>query len=55
MDESLSLETKIIEASKRVYRQLGPGHNEHIYHKALVYELNCLGYSLDTEMNILVK
>ena len=55
MDASLSLETKILDASKRVYQQLGPGHNEHIYHKALVYELNCLGYSLDTEMNILVK
>jgi GxxExxY protein len=48
-------ETKIIEASKRVYQQLGAGHNESIYHKALVYELNCLGYNLDTEMNIVVR
>ena len=48
-------ENRIIEASKRVYQQLGCGHNEHIYHKALVYELNCLGYNLDTEMNLLVK
>ena len=26
-----------------------------IYHKALVYELNCLNYNIDTEMNIVVK
>lgn len=46
---------KIINAAKEVYRQLGTGHNERVYHKALVYELNCLGYNLDTEMNIIVK
>ena len=47
-------QTKIIGAAKRVYEQLGPGHNECVYHKALVYELNCLGYNLDTEMNIII-
>ena len=46
---------KILNSAIRVYEQLGPGHNERIYHKALVYELNCLGYNLDTEMNIIVK
>jgi GxxExxY protein len=45
----------ILEAAKRVYDQLKCGHNERIYHKALVYELMCLGYNLDTEMNIIVK
>ena len=45
----------IIKASNRVFENLGPGHNERIYHKALVYELNCLGYNLDTEMNLIVK
>ena len=46
---------KILNSAIRVFEQLGPGHNERIYHKALVYELNCLGYNLDTEMNIIVK
>ena len=42
-------------AANRVYEQLKTGHNERIYHKAFVYELICLGYNLDTEMNIIVK
>ena len=46
---------KILNSAIRVYDQLGPGHNERIYHKALVYELNCLGFNLDTEMNIIVR
>ena len=45
----------IEQAANRVYNQLKTGHNEKIYHKAFVYELNCLGYNLDTEMNIIVK
>jgi len=45
----------IIQAAKRVFEQLKCGHNERIYHKALVYELICQGYNLDTEMNIIVK
>jgi GxxExxY protein len=43
------------DVANRVYEQLKTGHNERIYHKAFVYELNCLGYNLDTEMNIIVK
>jgi len=46
---------KILNSAIRVYDQLGSGHNERIYHKALVYELNCLGFNLDTEMNIIVR
>ena len=45
----------IINACKRVFQSLGIGHTERIYHKALVYELNCLNYNIDTEMNIIVK
>ena len=45
----------IITACKRVFKNLGIGHTERIYHKALVYELNCLNYNIDTEMNIIVK
>ena len=46
---------KILYAANEVFLLLGQGHNERVYHKALVYELNCLGYNLDTEMNIIVK
>jgi GxxExxY protein len=45
----------IINACKRVFESLGIGHTERIYHKALVYELNCLNFNIDTEMNIVVK
>ena len=45
----------IIDACKKVFQSLGIGHTERIYHKALVYELNCLNYNIDTEMNIVVK
>ena len=45
----------IIESSKRVFKELGVGHNERIYHKALIYELNCKNLSVDTEMNLIVK
>ena len=45
----------IINACKKVYSQLGLGHTERIYHKALVYELNCRNLNIDTEMNIVVK
>ena len=45
----------IIKACERVFKSLGVGHTERIYHKALVYELNCLNYNIDTEMNIIVK
>jgi GxxExxY protein len=45
----------IINACKKVFQSLGVGHTERIYHKALVYELNCLNFNIDTEMNIIVK
>tara|TARA_B100001057_G_C22810990_1_gene935393 strand:+ start:685 stop:1182 length:498 start_codon:yes stop_codon:yes gene_type:complete len=54
-DATLNHTDTIIKSAQRVYEQLGSGHNERIYHKALVYELHCQGYQLDTEMNIIVK
>jgi len=45
----------VISSAKRVLNNIGIGHNERIYHKALVYELNCIGLNIDTEMNIIVK
>lgn len=55
MDKNEDHITIVKNAAMRVYEQLKSGHNERIYHKAFVYELNCLGYNLDTEMNIIVK
>ena len=49
------INTLVIDASKRVFSELGIGHNERIYHKAMIYELHCRNISLDTEMNIVVK
>ena len=46
---------KIIDSCKRIYKQIGVGHTERIYHKALVYELGCHNLNIDTEMNIVVK
>lgn len=45
----------IIDIAEKVYKQLGPGHNERIYHKAITYELCCHGFSIDTEMNVVVS
>ena len=36
----------------RVFNELGSGHNEKIYHKALKYELDCLGICSDMERHI---
>tara|TARA_B100001142_G_C14189431_1_gene599367 strand:+ start:485 stop:901 length:417 start_codon:yes stop_codon:yes gene_type:complete len=51
----MELNDLIINACKKVYLQLGVGHTERIYHKALVYELACHNLNIDTEMNIVVK
>ena len=36
-------------ASNRVFQQLGPGHSEKIYHKALSYELISKGFNITNE------
>ena len=51
----MNIDQIIIDACKKVYSQLGIGHTERIYHKALVYELGCQTLNIDTEMNIVVK
>jgi GxxExxY protein len=45
----------IIDLCSKIYKQLGVGHTERIYHKALVYEMACHNLNIDTEMNIVVK
>jgi len=49
------LKNKIISICNNIYKQLGAGHNENIYHKALMYELNNLHIKADTEKHIYVK
>jgi GxxExxY protein len=49
------IDNLIINSARRVFNTIGIGHTERIYHKALVYELNCIGLNIDTEMNIIVK
>ena len=44
------INTLVIDASKRVFSELGVGHNERIYHKALIYELNCHNIHIDTDL-----
>ena len=39
-------------SSERVYNELGTGHNEKIYQKALKCELDCLGISSDMERHL---
>ena len=45
----------IISICKRIYLQLGPGHSESIYQKALQAELQCQGMVIDTEYHISVE
>ena len=42
-------------SSQEIYNQLGSGHNEKIYHKALKYELDCLNINTDMERHVNVS
>jgi GxxExxY protein len=46
------LQELIYNLSERVYTNLGSGHNEQIYQKALFYELICHGLNADMERHI---
>tara|TARA_Y100000389_G_C17401304_1_gene485490 strand:+ start:352 stop:834 length:483 start_codon:yes stop_codon:yes gene_type:complete len=50
-----NLQKEIKEMAKLVYTNLGPGHNEKVYQKALVCELICRNYVIDSERHISVK
>ena len=48
--ESLNPIQKLIYSlAQRVFECVGPGHNEQIYQKALMYELNIQGFNVDME------
>ena len=38
--------------AQRVFECVGPGHNEQIYQKALMYELNIQGFNVDMEYHL---
>ena len=42
----------IYDISTRVFNNLGPGHNEQIYQKALLYEFMCNNINVDLERHI---
>lgn len=44
----------IYNISTKIYQQLGTGHSESIYQKALQAELHCQGFRIDTEYHISV-
>ncbi len=49
------LQKKIHEMASLVNQNIGPGHNEKVYQKALICELICNGYIIDSERHIPVK
>ena len=58
MNDLSDLEQKDIELlhniAKRVYNELGPGHNEKIYQKAMKYELDLHNIPVDMESHVTV-
>jgi GxxExxY protein len=55
LDENIpdyNLVKLVFESSENVYKQLGAGHAESTYQKALMYELNLHNLSIDIERNI---
>ena len=49
------LQKEIYDISKLVYDNIGPGHNEKVYQKALICELMCRRFVIDSERHISVK
>lgn len=51
--ELLTPTQKLIHSlAQRVFECVGPGHNEQIYQKALMYELNIQGFNVDMEYHL---
>jgi GxxExxY protein len=51
--EILTPTQKLIHSlAQRVFECVGPGHNEQIYQKALMYELNIQGFNVDMEYHL---
>lgn len=45
----------IYEIANRVYKQLGTGHNEFIYHRAMEAELRSRGIHYETERRVIIR
>lgn len=54
MNSKTPFQKYIFDIVNRIYKQLGPGHNENIYHKALMYELAVNNVKADAEKHIYV-
>ena len=52
---AISIESDIEETAKRVYQELGAGHQEVIYREAMSIELQDQGYMVKTEMPVSIK
>ena len=51
--EILTPTQKLIQSlAQSVFECVGPGHNEQIYQKALMYELNIQGFNVDMEYHL---
>lgn len=55
MDADKKFKDFIYTISTKIYQQLGTGHSESIYQKALQAELHCQGFRIDTEYHLSVK
>ena len=55
IDTKTELQQKVYDMAALVYGNIGPGHNEKVYQKALICELICNGYIIDSERHISVK
>ena len=53
--EDIAFNDLLIKSSQSIFDQLGSGHNEKIYHKALKYELDCLNIKSDIERHVNVN
>jgi GxxExxY protein len=52
---AINIESDIEETAKRVYKELGPGHQEVIYREAMSIELQDRGYMVKTEMPVSIR
>ncbi len=52
---AISIESDIEETAKRVYKELGAGHQEVTYREAMSIELQDRGYMVKTEMPVGIK
>jgi GxxExxY protein len=55
MDTTQIIYTNIFELAKKVYKNLGPGHTEFIYHRAMEIELRLSSINYETEKRVIIN